>query len=309
MNRIMHTALICVQFLLSFMAYGHENVKEYALPHISAAHVREEPRHGSEMSTQALMGTPLRLLEQTENGWWRVEMPDGYRGYIIGNSLTLLDSAAMERWKRAERMMVTVMHEVRLVEDTVSRQPVADLVAGDILELESRSGRWDKLRLPDGRSGWLRGEMLTPLADVKPGADAAARIVRSAASLMGTPYLWGGMSSKGVDCSGLVRVAYGNVGIILPRDASQQAKVGNEVAPGYYREGDLAFFTGTSGRVNHVAIIVEGDSVIEAAGRVKRNRLADMEGFKEVRRMLGTPAAVTIADNPLYFSIKEAVED
>lgn len=68
---------------------------QWALPHISVAHVRTEPRHGAEMSTQALMGTPLRVVNKTDNGWMEIEMPDGYRGYIISNSLTFLDDDAM----------------------------------------------------------------------------------------------------------------------------------------------------------------------------------------------------------------------
>lgn len=309
MKRFMHIALLCVHFFAPLSSNAEGERKEYALPHISVANVREEPRHGSEMSTQALMGTPVKLLAPTDNGWWKVELPDGYHGYIIGNSLTLLDDAAMESWKKSPREMVTVMHEVRLVADTVGRRPVTDLVAGDILELEEATDRWKKLRLPDGREGWLRSELLTPLSDVKPGSDAGSRIVGAAVGLMGTPYLWGGMSSKGADCSGLVRVAYGNIGIILPRDASQQAKVGKEVKAGEYREGDLAFFAGPSGRVNHVAIIIRGDSVIESAGRVKNNRLRDMDGFVGVRRMLGTSAIVTVVGNPLYFSVEESAED
>ena len=124
------------------------------------------------------------------------------------------------------------------------------------------------------------------------------KVVETARALMGTPYLWGGMSPWTVDCSGLVRVAYWLQGRILPRDASQQASVGDEVPLDALSAGDLLFLDRSgSGRVNHVAICDGHGRVIHAgSGRVRDNALDSgakdaISGVRlSARRTSGTPA-------------------
>ncbi len=276
---------------------------QWAMPHISVAHVRTEPRHGAEMSTQALMGTPLRVDSVTKSGWVAVTMPDGYKGYIIDNSLTMLDDKAMNDWRDSSRGIVMASHEVRAYVDSLSYEPVTDLVAGDIVALAGNGdGLRRKIVLPDGREAWSFCADIMPLDSlVFTGVD---HIIEMARRQMGVPYLWGGLSTKGMDCSGLTKLAFFSSGYILPRDASQQAVAGEKVAVDSLQRGDLVFYgKPETGRINHVAIY-EGDGiVIEAAGRVRRNRVGDAGKVITARR-LHVASTSTVRGHPWYYSRK-----
>ncbi|MCM1093824.1 MAG: NlpC/P60 family protein [Lachnospiraceae bacterium] len=281
-----------------------EAVAQWALPHISVAHVRVEPRHGAEMSTQALMGMPLKIIKELEEGWQEVEMPDGYRGYVISNSLTSFDDEAFAAWRSEPRLFVTSFEEVKVYEDTVAAAVVvSDVVAGDIMTGILSEG-WSRVVIPDGRTGWIRSDYVKPLESVFV-EDAAAEVIRMSKHHVGTPYLWGGLSSKGMDCSGLVKMAFYNTGRILLRDASQQAKTGSPVLPDDYRQGDLVFFGNASGRINHVGIYDSEGYFVESSGRVKRTALVDKPGYICARRVIGNEGSygiVAINNHPWYFS-------
>lgn len=276
---------------------------QWALPHISVAHVRTEPRHGAEMSTQALMGTPLRVVNKTDNGWMEIEMPDGYRGYIISNSLTFLDDDAMAGWRKKKRLFVTAFSEVKIYNDTTNlREMVTDAVAGDIVE-GTLGKHWSRVTLPDGRTGWIKSDDVSPLESVYL-EDASSFIINMARHHAGSPYLWGGLSSKGMDCSGLVKMTFYNAGRILLRDASQQAKTGAPVLPNEYVKGDLVFFGNSSGKINHVGIYDSDGYFIESSGMVKRTSLKDKPGYICARRILGNEGSygiISINSHPWYF--------
>lgn len=276
---------------------------QWAIPHISVAHVRTEPRHGGEMSTQVLMGMPLKIVGDAAGDWREVELPDGYRGYVIANSLTFFDDKAFFLWKKAPRLFVVSDDEVKIHENAGDDSGiVADVVSGDIIEGVITKG-WTRVKLPDGRKGWIKSKYVKPLDRVFI-PDAAQEIVRIAKRHIGSPYLWGGLSSKGMDCSGLVKMAYYNTGRILRRDASQQAKTGAPVLNRKLIKGDLVFFGNASGRINHVGIYDCEGYFIESSGRVKRTALADASRYICARRILGNEGSdgiVVINDHPWYF--------
>ena len=134
----------------------------------------------------------------------------------------------------------------------------------------------------------------------------------------GSPYLWGGTSAKSVDCSGLVKVSYLNNGIILLRDASQQARTGEHLTAEQwpeYRAGDLMFFGNKdTGRVTHVAIYDHDGRYIHSSGRVKRNSV-DPESpdylysplhSVRIHGMEGTHGITRAIDHPWLFNIKSS---
>lgn len=133
-------------------------------------------------------------------------------------------------------------------------------------------------------------------------------------AMVGSPYVWGGMTSKGPDCSGLVKAAYWQSGLILRRDASQQALTGRDVAiddPTEWRAADLLFFAGSDGiRITHVAIHIGGGRYIHSSGRVGYGSIypgeADYVPRKvvKVRRILGsemTPGITLVKNHKWYF--------
>lgn len=251
----------------------------WALPKIAVANMRTTPGHGAEMASQALMGMPLRLLEK-QGDWWRVQSPDGYIAWVVDNSLAFKTYDEMKKWRSAPRVVVTSIYQTRAYNSpsaTGVREVVTDLVNGDIVELASSKAEKGRLRviLPDGREGWVASADVTPIVDWAAQNFDAQRILDMAYSMEGQPYLWGGTSTKSLDCSGLAKVSYLSNGIILRRDASQQALTGRRIEARDWRDcraGDLLFFgNAKTGRVTHVAIYDSNGDYVHSSGRVKRN--------------------------------------
>lgn len=281
------------------------NSARWALPHISVAHVRTEPRHSAELSTQALMGNPLRVLEHTPDGWVKIEMPDGYTGYIIDNSLTLMTDDQLRDWNESPRLIVTSVVEVDVLADAAMDEPVSDLVPGDIV-CGLIDGPWTHVTLPDGRHGWFPSGFLAKLDEWADDPASIPNMLFMANQQLGEPYLWGGLSPKGMDCSGLTKLTFLSGGIILPRDASQQAVVGLPIPTDSVEAGDLLFFGPAPGRINHVAIY-EGDGyILESSGRVRRTSLDEKTDLLSARRIVDkngqpvTPDVVRMRHHPWY---------
>ncbi|MCH5219500.1 MAG: C40 family peptidase [Muribaculaceae bacterium] len=289
----------------------------WAQTRIPVASIRVSPSHAAEMATQSILGQPLRVLEETDS-WYRVQTPDGYIGWVTSSSIFPKTDEDMAQWRNGERLIVVSPYQTHVWEDektTSVRQVVTGLVNGSIV-----TGKYNKKKkrllvtLPDGRQGWI------PTADVLPIEDWAAQnfdadvILDTAYSMEGTPYLWGGTSTKTLDCSGLVKVSYLANGIILMRDASQQALTGTRIAAEDWRDceaGDLLFFgNADTGKVTHVAIYDENGNYIHSSGRVKRNSVDPQSDLYLTTPFLhavrikgneGTPGITYARNHPWYF--------
>ncbi|MFG6381217.1 MAG: C40 family peptidase [Muribaculum sp.] len=299
--------------LSALTLFMHLGAQEWALPVISVANVRDTTRHGAEMTTQVLMGTPLKITQRMDCGWSAVITPEGYTGYVIDNSLTFMDDCSMERWRKSPRLAVISPAEIKAYSrHDINSEPLTDLVPGDIIgDMRIRKRGFVKICLPDGRCGWVRKDCVAPLETLN-RCDVAEKVLESAVSCMGTPYMWGGLSVKGMDCSGLTKLAYLSAGIIIPRDAPQQALVGRPVAMDSLAKSDLVFFGNPeTGRINHVAVY-EGDGYcIESAGRVKRSLVENAGHIMAARRYAGnenSDGIITITSHPWYFDT-ESVEE
>ncbi len=298
------------------------DVLPWALVRVSVANIRENPGHAAEMGSQVIMGTPLKITSENQ-GWYGVETPEGYKGYVIGNSLQLLSDDAMRRWRTADKVIVTSIDQtyifrsdfdlVNVDRSELQLNRVSDVVNGSILEILPRDKKEGGVyvRLPDGRKGQMYSSDVESFTEWKKhpvNIDAAIDYV---SALMGTPYLWGGTSTKSMDCSGLVKIAYLTQGLILPRNASQQAKIGEDVSlsdPSAFQKGDLLFFGNEdTGRINHVGIYIGNNKFIHCAGRVKINSLdknaPDYASFflLKVRRPdLNTQRSLSVASHPWF---------
>lgn len=290
----------------------------WAMPRISVAMLRVAPGHDAEMGTQALMGMPLRVVDR-DGDWLRVQTPDGYLSWVVGNSVVRMSDAEMRAWRKAPRLVVTNPYQTRAYYSARSkglRDVVTDLVNGDIVvgSLSKAVNGRVEITLPDGRKAWVAVSDVTPIekwADQKFNPDV---ILDQAYSMEGSPYFWGGASVKNLDCSGLAKVSYLANGYILYRDASQQALTGTKIAPENWREcqaGDLLFFgNGRTGKVTHVAIYDKDGDYIHSSGRVKRNSVDPASDsylttpFLHAVRIAGnegTPGIVRAINHPWYF--------
>ena len=252
---------------------------DWGLVKISVASLRTEPRQSAELDTQALMGTPLRLLDR-DGEWVKAELPDGCIDWINESGFVEIDSCDYERWRQAERHVVTSLYEIKAYSDSVSASSacvVTDLVNGCIVESDGsiHAGRM-LVRLPDGTPAYADPAAFEPLAQWVQEPYSVDKLMDMAYSMTGTPYLWGGTSTKLNDCSGFTRICYLHAAkALLPRNASQQALVGTAIyETDSLRRGDLLFFLNPStGRVNHVGIYDADGYFIHSSGRVKVNHL------------------------------------
>ncbi len=279
----------------------------------SVANLRTKPAHSAEMGTQALMGTPVRILKR-DDGWLYVQTPDEYLCWTDAE-IVPMNAEEYEAWMARPKVIVTTeVGFVRSARDPASR-PVSDMVAGALFALKRDAGAYYEVEYPDGRTGFLLKEQAKLFAAWMEGAkDTPESIVATAHRFFGVPYLWGGTSAKGMDCSGFTKTVYFLNGVLLPRDASQQALVGQPVSQddgmAAVKAGDLLFFgsrarEGRPERITHVAISLGGKRFIHTGGGggVGTNSLdsADPDyarnrerGFLHVRRIIGAGEEVGV---------------
>ena len=263
----------CLELLPDTQELGEQ---VYGILNLSVANLRVSPDFSSEMTTQGLLGMPVRVLQC--NGWYRIQTPDRYIAWVHPVAVHRVTRAELKAWNRAPKIVVTSHYGFVYSEPDEHSQPVSDIVAGNRLKWEGSKGSFYQVSYPDGRKGYIHQSLSMPedkwRSSLKTGADD---IIRTARTLMGVPYLWAGTSSKGVDCSGFVRTVLFMHDIIIPRDASQQAYVGEhiDIAPDFsnLQPGDLIFFgrraTSTKKeRVVHVAIYIGNKRFIHSQGDV-----------------------------------------
>ena len=249
----------------------------YALVNISTAYVRSRPSHSGELVTQQLMGFPIKILD-SEGEWNKVETIDGYKGYIINNTLVTLTDEAYSQWKSLPRVVVSV-HKELSVSDSRGIQ-VSDVVPGAILGYGGicpSDSLMAVVVLPDGRRGLLDAVSFTDISEWCDQPLAVDRVIAYGMDNLGAPYMWGGMSPKGMDCSGMTWAAYWLNGRLLQRDASKQALMGSKISDWrQLKAGDLAFFGNpATGRITHVALPRDdcGNIVHSSQGRVRLNSI------------------------------------
>lgn len=285
-----------------------------AIVKLSTATLRVKGFHAAEMATQAIMGTPVRILEKKDH-WYLVQTPDSYMAYVPGNSLTFIDSTRYHQWLKTKRFIVTV-YQSRLVSEPNGDETVTDLTLGCLLEYKGENDKWIKLATPDGREGWI---LKCEVEDFKNWAQQpfnAKQIESTARRMMGSGYLWGGTTTKITDCSGLTKVSYFSNAIILQRDASEQACTGMKIEAADWRKaqtGDLLFFGSSKGNVTHTAIYLRNGQYIHCSGQVKINSVdpsaknylsTPFLSISRINGFIGTHGIIAVKNHPWYFEIK-----
>lgn len=251
--------------------------RTWGIVNVSVCNLRSSADFSSEMMTQGLMGMPVRVLEK--DGWYRIQTPDKYIAWVHRVGIHPVTHEELVAWNKAPKVVVTSHYGFVYSQPKVGTQPVSDVVAGNRLKLEGTKGAFYRVAYPDGRQGYLPKELAIPedkwRAQIK---QDAASIIATAHTLMGVPYLWAGTSSKGVDCSGFMRTVLFMHDILIPRDASQQAYVGEhiDIAPdfGNLQPGDLIFFGRKATaerreRVVHVGMYIGNKRFIHSQGDVR----------------------------------------
>ncbi|WP_316832197.1 SH3 domain-containing C40 family peptidase [Pedobacter aquatilis] len=267
------------------------NGMTFGLANLSVCNNRAAPQNAAEMLTQMILGTPVQVLKK-QGGYYLVKTPDGYLSYTDGTAVSLMNAKDFETWKKSNRIIYMTDFGHAFSKADVNSLRVSDLVKGNILQIETQSKDFYKVVFPDKRMGYVKKTDAKIFSEweKKPNPNASA-ILETAKTLIGVPYLWGGTSVKGVDCSGFTKTSYFLNGIVIPRDASQQALVGSAVdvldadsisvekCLKNLQPGDLLFFSAAKrrgingGRVSHTALYMGNGEFIQSAGMVKISSL------------------------------------
>lgn len=324
--------------VLAVSASAVAQEKRMAVVETSTCYMRIKPDYESALETQELMGTVVEIVG--EEGYWReIVSPQPYKAWTTEKTLVEFGAEDIEAYEAAPKYMLTGLYGHVFSEPSEKSQTLCDLVGGDVMRIvlrgsgqgeESNSGKtaskavtkgkWAAVMLPSGRTGWVQKNQLKHLGehiDIRQGDSAEGLvsgqkmedIIASAMQLLGSPYLWGGMSAKGVDCSGLVRISSIMNDVLLPRNASQMINCGTVVemtplsgldteqsrkAVENLQRGDLVFFgtlptePGGKMRVTHVGIYLGNNHIIHSSHMVRINSLipGDEDYYENAHKLI-----------------------
>ena len=234
---------------------------KYGISNLSIVPMRNEASDQAEMVNQILFGEHFKVLE-TRKKWSRIRLAhDSYEGWICNKQWIEIEE---DNYKQLDKDVSTITTDIL---DIISKDFHQPIVIGSIL--------------PSFKSGHaiFNTEMYQFDGLTTPGFTQKDKLIENALIYLNAPYLWGGRSPLGIDCSGFTQMVYRLQGIDLPRDAYQQAEIGTTLS--FIEEsepGDLAFFDDNEGKVIHVGIIMENNHIIHASGKVRIDRI-DQQGI------------------------------
>jgi hypothetical protein len=229
--------------------------KRYGLVKTSHSLSYDRPSGRRGVVTDCLIGEPLYLLREDSNHFL-VHAGEGYLGYVRADDIHRVDEDAFAKYLGGRRVRMLAdfdaENEVRIPEG--ARLKWVDAKGGNVVA-----------ELPEGE----RVKVPKRLCEIgREPVEKIDAIVKNAKRLLGTDYYWGGKTSDGVDCSGLVQIGFATVGLNLPRDSYQQFYVGRLTATRWHRaglrRGDTLYFLGSDGKIRHTALYLGDDQFIQA---------------------------------------------
>lgn len=293
--------------------------KSYGLVNVSVCNMRPSAAHNTELISQAVMGTPVEILKKQGN-WYYIQTPELYRGWVDNPAIHAMDSMTFEKWKSSERI-IYIKKYGDIYDDITFGNVISDIVAGSLVNITGKGNKYWKVKLPDGRMGYLHKSDAVLFEEwVKATVPVGKNLKKCSGSFIGIPYLWGGTSAKAFDCSGFVKTVYYLNGIILERDASQQfrhgIKISRECTPDSLKVGDLLFFGSVKNgkaKATHVGMYIGNNEYIHASGMVKINSFDPASNnfskrrknsFLGARRIIGAEkdeGIIPISQHSYYF--------
>jgi gamma-D-glutamyl-L-lysine dipeptidyl-peptidase len=250
------------------------NLEEHTYAHVTTniTGLYERPTFGMPLSSELLYGTTLDVLDTIEN-WAFTRQADGYLGwayrpYLSEDVLTI-----------PTHLTLPPVIELRKEPDKFSRV-ITRIVAGTGISLVEKRGDWSLTNA--NKTGWLPSSALRALADIPESIEEKQDLlIRDAMRMTGVPYLWGGVSGNGIDCSGFVRLLHRWVSLAIPRDADMQSKAAFPVEPPY-QVGDLFFFVeGDSKRnITHVGMSLGGWKMVHSS---RTHNGVDVDDIQKVK--------------------------
>jgi cell wall-associated NlpC family hydrolase len=285
--------------------------QQYAVASNSVINIRSQPKHAAELGTQGLLGMSLKVLDR-KGDFYRIQTPDHYISWVDKGGITLMTANEIDTWKQSKKVLYTKNFGFVYANTTTDSEVVSDITLGGLLQYISEDAHFYKVKYPDHRSGFIRkNEGINYDSWLKESKATQDNIEKIAKTMIGFPYLWGGTSSKGMDCSGFTKMVYLMNGFVIPRDASQQINAGKTVDTNLTFEGlekgDLLFF-GTKAtaekkqKITHVGIWLGNNKMefIHASGNVHLNSMdANQPNYDEFNknRYLGGKRYLGVEDD------------
>lgn len=294
--------IIMMLAVLMCMVSASAQERKWAVVELSSIYMRIAPDYESALETQELMGTVVEVVG--EKSYWReIISPQPYKAWCTEKGIVMMSEEELEAYKAAPKCIFSELYGHVYEEPSGKSATICDLVGGDVMRIAGQSGnnvkktgkdivikgKWTKVLLPSGKEGWVESSQIKVhegflnIAKGEGNADSISdekmeKIITTALKLKGVPYFWGGMTPKGVDCSGLVRWSCLMNGILLPRNASQMVHCGDEVRLDEIQRGDLVFFgtpaqDGKPRRITHVGIYIGDNHIIHSSHLVRVNSL------------------------------------
>jgi cell wall-associated NlpC family hydrolase len=219
------------------------------------------------MVDQAIMGNMVKILYENED-WYLCQTHYDYVGWITKSAVHQCNTDLLFDWEKNAKYRIKTLNAIIYSQPNRSSTPVSDGVLNNRLNISENLSEWYQVTLPDGRVGFIDEKNVELINNGRDNEDQNEHIISTALSMKGIPYLWGGNSSKGNDCSGFTQTVFKAAGIQLPRDARQQAQIGKPVKKKNLKKGDLLFF-GSGERVTHVGISMGVDNFIHQGSKLE----------------------------------------
>jgi cell wall-associated NlpC family hydrolase len=217
----------------------------------------EKPTFGMPLSSELSYGAEVEILDE-EGKWVFTRQKDGYLGWAYKTYLAEGQAA------QATHLVLAPSYELRTQPDR-SSEIVTRVLSGIGVAAEDSRGEWTKAAANE--TGWIPTTLLRPISDIPKSVDKKRQaMLEDSARMIGVPYLWGGISGNGIDCSGFARLLYKWVGLEIPRDADMQHAHAKQVEPPY-EAGDLLFFgeSGSERQITHVGVSLGGWTMVHSS--------------------------------------------
>ena len=275
---------------------------KYGIINNSVANLRKNPSHSSELVSQTILGTGVSILKK-KGEWYLIQTPDKYISWIDHGGIVAMSKEKYDNYFASDVGVFTRPYGFSY-ETKKKNKVVSDLVLGSALKIIEIRSKHTKYEYPDGRTAWIENGLMNSISSIRGMNYSIQNLLKNAHSLIGVPYLWGGTSSKGFDCSGYTKSVYLMNGYILPRDASQQVKEGVFVDDSrnwnLLEAGDLMFFgyyKDDKLRIDHVSIWLGDGYFIQSSKNVRISSVYSensnfddyhMAKYIESRRIIGS---------------------